>query len=514
VYRFRQGLYREVAYHGLAFRRRRELHGEIGRVLERRAGEDWASNSELLSLHFHEAQDWTRSWRYSVIAGDLARSKYAHREAATFYGRALSVPPSHRPAPAAVADVAELRSDELLLGGDFEGAEAALRQARRLRTDTKDLIRLFRKTGVVMERLGKYTQALRWYGRGLVATKTLGEPDASLAEGDLALAYSGVRFRQGRLHDALKWAHRAEAIARRLGDARILAHGAYLLTAGYAMLRRPEVSQYDQISLPLFEQLGDLVGQGNVLNNLGVNARDDSKWNEALDYYRRARAVREEVGDVIGADTANINIAELLSYQGHLEEAEALFLATIRSCRRTGYEIGHGVAASNLGRLAARLGDFDRARTLQADAIGRLERVGATYQVLEAKVMQVECETLARNGALALDMAEPLLAEIRAFDDPLLEPILLRIVAWAHLVAGDDEAAERVATECIEQCRNEGLLYEEALCLILIGQLQAARGGDRTAAHRRARELLVQLGVVQLPVLAETSMPPSELQTT
>ncbi len=512
TYTFQQGLYRQVAYEGLSFQRRRQLHAGIGLVFERRAGEDWTSSSELLSLHFHAAQDWQRSWRYSVIAGDLARSKYAHTEAATFYGRALSVPRAHRPGGSAVAEVAESRADALELSGQFDEAARSLEVARRGREGAADRIRLMRKSGVIMERQAKYPQALRWYGRGLTAAGELAEPDASRAEGDLALAYSGVRFRQGRLHDALKWAHRAEAIARRLDDPRILAHSAYLLTAGYAMLRRPEVSQYDQISLPLFEQLGDLVGQGNVLNNLGVNARDDSKWIEALDYYRRARAVREEVGDVIGADTAIINIAEILSYQGHIEEAEQLFLATVRSCRRTGYEIGYGVAACNLGRLYARLENYEQARTLQADAIERLERAGATYQVLEGKVMQVECETLARNGELALEMAGPLLEEIKEFDDPLLEPILLRIMAWAHMITGGLEEAERLADECIEQSRAEGLLYEEALCLILIGQITAQRRAEiGRRYHRRAREFLTQLGVVQLPDIAETSMPPSEL---
>ena len=57
-----------------------------------------------------------------------------------------------------------------------------------------------RKAGVICERQGKYTQALRWYGRGLTAAEKLEEPMLE-AEGDLALAYAGVRFRQGRLRD-------------------------------------------------------------------------------------------------------------------------------------------------------------------------------------------------------------------------------------------------------------------------------------------------------------------------
>ncbi len=82
------------------------------------------SSSELLSLHFHEARDWDRSWRYSVIAGDRAESKYAHAEAADFYRRALEVPRAHRPSPAALAAVAESLADVLEMSGQFDDADS------------------------------------------------------------------------------------------------------------------------------------------------------------------------------------------------------------------------------------------------------------------------------------------------------------------------------------------------------------------------------------------------------
>ena len=109
-------------------------------MLERRAGEDWVSTSELLSLHFHEARDWDRSWRYSVIAGDRAESKYAHAEAADFYRRALDVPKAHQPSPEALAAVAESLGDVLEMSGEFEDATAVLKLARAQRTN-RSLIR-------------------------------------------------------------------------------------------------------------------------------------------------------------------------------------------------------------------------------------------------------------------------------------------------------------------------------------------------------------------------------------
>ena len=506
VYRFRQGLYREVAYHGLAFRRRRELHAAVGRVLERRAGEDWASNSELLSLHFHEAHDWERSWRYSVIAGDSAESKYAHVEAAEFYRRALAVPRAHRPSPSSYAAVAETLADVLELAGRFEEASEALTQTRRIRRTTDDDIRLMRKAGVLCERRGRYSQALRWYGRGLTALDGLHPPRrAAHAAGELALAYAGVRLRQGRLHDSVRWAHRAEQHATEVGDTRMLAHASYLLMSGYSMLRRPEALHYRTVPLPLFEQIGDLMGQANVLNNLGADANDESQWQEALGYYERARTLFETVGDALGAATAALNIGEILSNQGRLDEAEPLFEGALRACRRSGYEVGVAVATCYYGRLLGRRNDDDAARAMLADALDRFERIGASYYVVETKAFQLECDVLA--GTAMASAADPVLEAARAVGDPLLEAIVLRAQGWAHLVAHEYDDALRVADLCLALSVEVGSRYETALAHVLRGQALSASGGEPAADNAAARAILTELGVVALPRRVEHSAP-------
>ena len=193
------------------------------------------------------------------------------------------------------------------------------------------------------------------------------------------------------------------------------------------------------------------------------------------------------------------NIAEILSDQGHLDDAEGLFEQALRAWRRAGYEVGVAVGTAYLGRLRARRGDYDDARVMLADAAVRFERIGASHFVLETKAYQLECEVLAGNGRAAIADIEPLFEMADELGDPLLEAMLLRAKGWAHLIEREYEQVEELANRCVILSESVGSLYEAALALIMRGQALRATGRDRTDDHRRAREMLTELGVVSLP---------------
>ena len=66
--RFRHDLVRAAAYEGLSFTVRREIHGRVGEVLERRIA-DADDIAPLLSLHFFEADEHDKAWGYSDRRG-------------------------------------------------------------------------------------------------------------------------------------------------------------------------------------------------------------------------------------------------------------------------------------------------------------------------------------------------------------------------------------------------------------------------------------------------------------
>lgn len=132
-----------------------------------------------------------------------------------------------------------------------------------------------------------------------------------------------------------------------------LAHSLYLRHINSVYLNHPDDDLAHE-ALDIFVQLGDLVGQGNVLNNLGISAYYRGAWDEALQHYGASRDVRERTGDLIGAATEENNIGEILSDQGHFGEAWGRFKAAVSSWRSACYPVDEVLVTSNLGRLAAR----------------------------------------------------------------------------------------------------------------------------------------------------------------
>jgi class 3 adenylate cyclase len=461
-FHFRHALIRDAAYAGLSFRRRRELHARVGEVLRETAGED---DAETLSLHFSLAERPGETWSFSLVAAERAQAKFANADAAEFYRRALG---AARDLPAlARSDVGhawESLGDVLQLGGDHSEAALAYRHARQhLRGDAAATADLCVKEGRLRESEGRYGDALRWYARGLKELDRAAEatPGPRLR---LELGYAAARFRQGALHDCVEWCTRVVEGARGTGNLPELAHAYYLLQAAYSALGSPERTRVRDLALPIYEELGDLLGQANALNNLGIDAYYEGRWDEALELYERSRRARERIGDVVGAATIANNIAEILSDQGLLDEAEELLRGVVATAEATGGALEGAVATGNLGRAAARAGRFEEAFELLGRALDALRAIDAAAFVAETRARLAEAAVLAGDSARALAEADAV-----ETGTPSVQALLHRVRGHAHRQAGRDDLARRELERSLEVARSGDALYEVALTLRALG---------------------------------------------
>ena len=410
--RFAHGLMRDAAYEGLSFKRRKELHARAAQAIESRtATPDEAA--ELLSLHWMQAERYEPAWRYSRVAGDRARTLWANADAATFFARALDAAGRLRTLPRSeVMAVAEALGDACELSASYDRSRVAYAEARRLGRGQVDRARLLRKAGVLHERQGRYRHALGCYTRGrrLLADET--ERAAETERTELDLASAGVASRQGRYRECMRFATEAAAEATRAHHRSGLAHALYLRHMMSVYLGEPS-DELAEEAFAIFEELGDLVGQGNVLNNLGIGAYYLGMWEASHSYYERSREARVRSGDVVGAATEENNIAEILSDQGNFEAARGLFESARATWLAAGYRVGAALATSNLGRLEARAGAAADGRRLLEEALDDFREIRSPIFIAETQLRLAECQLLEGDFPSAASSAEELLRAVR-----------------------------------------------------------------------------------------------------
>jgi class 3 adenylate cyclase/tetratricopeptide (TPR) repeat protein len=496
AFRFRHALFRDAAYEGLSYKRRGELHAKVGEAYERLEHEGRGEFAELLSLHFFHAGEPEKTYRYSLVAGERAQAKYANVEAASFYRRALEVAPKLDLQPGELAQVWESVGDVSELAGLYADADEAYSKAQKLDSHP----RLLLKEGIIRERFGQYSEALRWYNRGLDSLDSL-EPDEQVRmRSELALAYAGVRVRQGEFADGADWCKRVVEEANQVSDLPALAHAYYLMHLAYISNRNPDRAAFRGLALPIYEEVGDLLGQANALNNLGVDAYYEGRWQEALELYGSSKALRERIGDVVGAATITNNIGEIKSDQGYLTTAAELFEEARDVFDTSGHRMLGTLAVSNLGRTAAREGRLDDALRMLSAALTSFEEIDAGSLVQEAKTRLAECAVLAGDPAEALRQADETLASIeQAGGGSLQHALVYRLRGYALAQQSEFDAAREAFSKSLEVARAADETYELALTLEAIGRLSEARGEDGSVDSTEARGLLARLGVVSTP---------------
>lgn len=404
--RFEHDLVRRVAYGALPFSRRRELHGRAARALEASRIED----PGLLARHFALADEHDACWRYAVGGADAARRTYAHGEAAELYTLAVRAA-RHLPdlPPAELVDVSERHGDCAERVGRYGEAGAAYTSARRLAA-AADQPRLLGKHGELAERLGRYPAALGWYTKALAASSHLDDEQARSARVSLLVGRAGVRYRQGRYAEVVVDCLEVTRTARLPLESSSWARACYLLDAALTDLGRfEEAAPWRERALPVFEALGELGRQGDVLTNLGVDAYFEGRLEESLDFYRRSRTALHQAGDVVGTATADNNIAEVLSDQGELEEAEELFTEALAIWTRAQYAVGVALATSNLGRLRIRQGRAEDGLVLLESALAGFRDLHSGALATDTRARIVEALLAAGRHADAIALCDELL---------------------------------------------------------------------------------------------------------
>lgn len=502
---FRHALIRDVAYGGLPFNTRRRLHAQVGQSICAAAGDQVDSQAELLSFHFFQAQDYAGAWRFSLTAGRRAAHVYANVEAARFLERALHAGPRRSAAgPEELADAYELLGDVQERLGDYTRAVRAYSTARKLVPHhPAQAARLLDKQSLMAEHSGNFSQALRWLSQGLKLLTMVDGPEQVGMRAKLMGGYGAVRLEQGQIREAIKWARRAIAEAETTEEKAALAQAYLTLDIALTEVGEPADAPYAHLALSLFEQLEDLAGEANTLNNMGAEAYWRGRWDEARDLFERSQRARERMGDEVNAADGLNNVAEILSDQGRLAEAEALFRTTLRVRQAFNHRIGLAYAWSNLGRVAYRSGRNAEAMAFLEQARSEFAELKMAHEVLETDARIAECLLFGGQWEEAQEVIERALIEANQVGGTTAQaPMLYRLRSWASIQAGKPAEAAADLAISLQHGRARGADYEVALTLNVRSALVRVLGENPDPLEEAEQhEILSRLGVVFLPTV-------------
>ena len=284
-------------------------------------------------------------------------------------------------------------------------------------------------------------------GQALALAQALGE---TAFEAGIHATVGVNLQRQNRLPQAEAEYQRALAMYQGLGDGlnatRVLNNLA-VIEKGRGDLRAAE-ARY-QSALQTVQAYGDKWGESFITNNLGDLAlAQEGGLDRAEALFRKARALREAIGDQNGLAYSLMGLASVAQARGELDRAEDLERQFLEQARRTQLRPLEALALYNLGEISRTAGRLEAARGFYRQSL-------ALHQELKDALMETHClageaECMARDGRRG--MARALLDRSRTLSTEET-PYLLRAQAWLARSEGRGDEARATFAKALSLAR-------------------------------------------------------------
>jgi tetratricopeptide (TPR) repeat protein len=198
--------------------------------------------------------------------------------------------------------------------------------------------------------------------------KALGEAAGTAKEQGALLLLARAKNRlcwvertRAELKQALEDCHEAEhiysVVGDRRGEAEIMRFLADIVSTSDA---KSAISLYRQ-SLALEEEIGHLGGQATVINQLATLYASRGEHELAQQMYEKAIRIFEAQDDKANVAGLRLNVANQLTAQGRLEEADNMYREALDEAAKIGNEYIQALAQDNIGINQAREGNLDAA---------------------------------------------------------------------------------------------------------------------------------------------------------
>jgi class 3 adenylate cyclase/tetratricopeptide (TPR) repeat protein len=489
-YAFNHALTQQALYAELPLRRKRRLHLAAGEALEHLPDRVRQRRVAELARHFLAGDDPERALHYALLAGDQAEAVFAHGEGERHYRTALELA---RELGHELQEREALEKLGTVLGvvGRYDEALALLGEAaeRYQRAgDVQGEIRVAAEIGLSHRSRGTAEE-------GIMRLQSTAERfEASGPSRELARFYATMErlfFGTGRYADELAAAERASAVAREVGDERVLALAE--VGRGTALLqmlgRAQEGLQVLEDAIPLAERSNEPWAFVRILHNLSAAYHRMGKLNRAQDYSDRALAASERAGNPWGVAFSLANLGSNYTVLGRWAEAREYLLRGIEISQTVGASWFEPYPLLGLGRLQLAGGELEEARQTLEEGLRLAERNRDPQALGHGSIPLARLDLAEGYPEAAVERLEPLLDRVDLIRPDVAE--MLAVLAEAHLAAGNTARAEAILLDVVGSTREKGSDLYLADALRVEGMLRTHQ--ERWEQARNALEEALEL---------------------
>jgi predicted ATPase/class 3 adenylate cyclase/DNA-binding SARP family transcriptional activator len=456
-YSFKHALVQDAAYVTMLRSQRRQLHADIASALIKRSPAQTESQPEIVAHHFTEAGLAREATDHWIKAGRLAHARWANREAASFFERALRGLETLPETTATMEQAIDLRFDlktSLLPLGEFGRILGYLREAEALAKRLDDARRLCLASVHMCQTLGL----------------------------------------SGNPRDAVKFGRHALLLADSLGELSLrVAASLFLGIACFSTLHHAEAESLFLKVLELLE--GELSFQQFSLAGFpAVSARsfltrictDRGKFERGIVHGEEGIRLAEAVNHPYSLAIVCWCLADLLATRGELNRAVALLERGLTVAREWNLPFLVAGSSGSLGYAYARLGRTAEGLPLMEQALNVFENMGHRFaQALFLTPMGEAC-MLAGRHTDALKFAGKALALARENGQRSGEAAALRLLGEASGRDGSPEQAEGYYREALALAKELDLRPLVARCHHGLGKLYLHAGRPDQAGKQLA----------------------------
>ena len=372
----------------------------------------------------------------------------------------------------------------LIASGDFEPAEARLREALEVRGEPLETALVHKSLALMARRRGDPREAERCLRTALQLLGAGADvPEAAALWNNLGvLAFDRCDHAEAAEH----WAH-ALRIHRRNGDT-TRESKALTNVAAVRMVLGDLTSAQEALesAARLKKEIGDRRSLASTVSNLAVLERWRARFGRALQLEERALREREEIGDRAGIARSRLSLALVWLDKGDLGRAHESAVAAHAMARSTGERDSiMGEALVTLALVEEDLGRLERALAHVEEGLGLADVAGLRHVAVRLAVLRLVL-TQERDGD---EGWSAVLEEVRELREPRVLGQSLLDAAQACLHQGQVALAKRHASEGAALASSVGYPHLEGRAALLLGACAFREGDD----DRASRELLQAL---------------------